>query len=94
MQWPCFSYNSMAIIINLIMRKIKKKNNNQNTDKLVVIDSLTDINNFTDINKLDSNNDLFMTTDSLRNYTGRTVPMAHNTGPTIKRRRRQFGGNI
>ena len=38
------------------------------------------------------NTDKIANADTLRNNTGRPWTMVHNTGPTIKRRRYQFGG--
>lgn len=84
----------MVTIANLIMKKRKKKKDKQNTDKLVTEDSLTNTNNFTDINKFANNDNQVIPTDSLRNYTGRSESMVHTAGITIRRRRRQFGGNI
>lgn len=83
----------MVTIVNLIMKKRKKKKDKQNTDKLVTEDSLTNTNNFTDINKFANNDNQVIPTDSLRNYTGRPWPMTPKAGVTLQRRRYQFGGN-
>lgn len=83
----------MVAIINLIMKKTKKKKNNQNTNKIVAVNTLTNINNFTDVNKLVNNGNKTMPTDSLRNYTGRPWPMTTKAGVTLKRSRYKFGGN-